>query len=386
MASRARVLALRLARDKWCVSRVFSRAFRFLTRPNPTAASFPTHARRASPPRGRSRAALASPARGDRRDSTRFASLTLPPTRRRPTRRTPNRAKRRGFHASAVSEPCRARAAAVAADLERNSATSPERFLPAFAADAAARAAASFARRFHAWGESPSGSWQRRAHTLGSLALDRIHPDDQVLAALPPACSSVELLYPETAHPEEARAALRELLTERARAVAWRFRRNAFVYVPLTFPLMFTPLSNLPMYWFGWRAFEQRRAAQNANAARRAMETAECADAHWFAAAADAPCARARGEKLAVISSTRDAPDERMVSALSKTASFSCCRVAHDPAHPPPALVLAPCALLDESADAPREGEKSPLEKATGIDQLTKLTRRYRRALKARPE
>ena len=230
------------------------------------------------------------------------------------------------------------------------------------------------------------GSWQRRAHTLGSLALDRIHPDDQVLAALPPACSSVELLYPETAHPEEARAALRELLTERARAVAWRFRRNAFVYVPLTFPLMFTPLSNLPMYWFGWRAFEQRRAAQNANAARRAMETAECADAHWFAAAADAPCERARGEKLAVISSTRDAPDERMVSALSKTASFSCCRVAHDPAYPPPALVFAPCALLDERADAPREGEKSALEKATGIDELTELTRRYRRALKAGPE
>lgn len=398
MASRARVLALRLARDKWCVSRVFSRAFRPLTRPNPTAASFPTHARRASPSRGRSRAALASPARRDRRDSTRFASLTLPPTRRRPTRRTPSRAARRGFHASAVPEPCRARAAAVAADLERNKAAGPERFLPAFAADAAARAAASFARRFHAWGESPEGSWRRRAHTLGSLALDRIHPDDQVLLALPPACSSVELLYPETAHPEEARRAFREFLTERARAVASRFRRNAFVYVPLTFPLMFTPLSNLPMYWFGWRAFEQRRAARNADAARRAMELAECADAQsadgalW--AAADAPCARARAPREGGGGGeTHDAPDERMVSMNSENPShsenrtaFSCCRVAHDPAYPPPALVFAPCALLDESADAPREGEKSALEKATGIDELTNLTRRYRRALKARPE
>ena len=66
--------------------------------------------------------------------------------------------------------------------------------------------------------------------------------------------------------------------------------------------------------------------------------------------------------------------------------AFSCCRVARDPAYPPPALVFAPCALLDESADAPREGEKSALEKATGIDELTNLTRRYRRALKARPE
>jgi hypothetical protein len=40
--------------------------------------------------------------------------------------------------------------------------------------------------------------------------------------------------------------------------------------------------------------------------------------------------------------------------------------------------------VLDESADAPREGEASALEKATGIDGITKLARRYRRALKAR--
>ena len=107
-------------------------------------------------------------------------------------------------------------------------------------------------------------------------------------------------------------------------------------------------------------------------------------------AAADAPCARALREGGGG-GETHDAPDERMVSMNSDNRSHSenrtafCCRVAH-PAHPPPALVFAPCALLDESADAPREGEKSALEKATGIDELTKLTRRYRRALKARPE
>jgi hypothetical protein len=55
-----------------------------------------------------------------------------------------------------------------------------------------------------------------------------------------------------------------------------------------------------------------------------------------------------------------------------------------DPADPPPALVFVPCAALDASADAPREGEASALEKATGIDGITKLARRYRRALKAR--
>ena len=79
MASRARVLALRLARDKWCVSRAFSRALLLDPAPSPTAVSCPTRARRAPPSRGRSRAALAAhgKARRDRRDSTRFTPLTV---------------------------------------------------------------------------------------------------------------------------------------------------------------------------------------------------------------------------------------------------------------------------------------------------------------------
>ena len=92
MASRARVLALRLARDKWCVSRVLSRAFRPDLLPSPTAAS--CAARRRS---GRSRAALASIARRARRDPTRFTPLTLPATLRRPTRRRATRCHAQGL-------------------------------------------------------------------------------------------------------------------------------------------------------------------------------------------------------------------------------------------------------------------------------------------------
>ena len=135
-ASRARVLALRLARDKWCVSRVFSRAFRPLTRPNPTAASFPTHARRASTSRGRSRAALASPARRDRRDSTRFvpdpASDTAPS-------RAPNAEPcfARGVSTRLCGPRAVSRARAAVARGPGEERGGPERFLPAFAADAA---------------------------------------------------------------------------------------------------------------------------------------------------------------------------------------------------------------------------------------------------------
>lgn len=225
-----------------------------------------------------------------------------------------------------------------------------------------------------------------------------------MLAALPPACSSVELVYPESAHPDEARRALRELLTDRARAVRTRFRRNAFVGVPLTFPMMFTPLSNLPMYWFGWRAYEQWNAARNADAARRRVEVAECAGAgaeagrggaateaaRWVAA--DAPCARltragdarATGADAAGSGATDGASDdERFSRAAGRGAPFSCCRAAADAARAA-TLAFVPCAALDASADAPREGEASALEATTGIDELTTLARRYRRVLKAR--
>jgi hypothetical protein len=242
--------------------------------------------------------------------------------------------------------------------------------------------------------------------------------------ALPNACSSVELVYPESADVDDARRALTELLSDRAKAVKSRFRVNAFVGVPLTFPMMFTPLSNLPMYWFGWRAYEQRNAARNALAARRVVERAECAGARrrendetpeglagphattpptlltdvarWVEV--DAPCVRlgggagssAAGNQKAGSGAERESRENKTdgddVSARNNLSSFSCCRVgrALDPADPPPALVFVPCAVLDESADAPREGEASALEKATGIDGITKLARRYRRALKAR--
>ena len=33
-------------------------------------------------------------------------------------------------------------------------------------------------------------------------------------------------------------------------------------------PLMLTPLSNVPIYWIGWRAWTQMRASKNGVAAR----------------------------------------------------------------------------------------------------------------------
>ena len=99
--------------------------------------------------------------------------------------------------------------------------------------------------------------------------------------------------------------------------------------------------------------------------------------ARWVAA--DAPCARLPRAENGGGSTTSNAR-----GATGDDASeFSCCRAPPGDARAA-ALAFVPCAALDESADAPREGEASALAKATGMDELTDLARRYRRVLKVK--
>ena len=94
-------------------SRVSSRACPLITRLEPDAASCPTRAPRAATARTISRGARVTLAETD---ETRRVSRTDPPSYPSSYSRAVLRtgATRRGFHASAVPEPCPARAAAVA--------------------------------------------------------------------------------------------------------------------------------------------------------------------------------------------------------------------------------------------------------------------------------
>jgi len=320
-----------------------------------------------------------------------------------------------------VREPCPTRASAIANDLRKKS-QGPERFLPRSAARAARGAIDAFVARFTSWGEHPKRTWRHAVHALGMRALNGIHPDDDALANLPAACSSVEVVHPESVHPEEAGSALRDLFTERAERVRGRFKLNAFIGVPLTFPLMFTPLSNLPMYWFGWRAYEQRMGAARAAEARKVVERNECgrtiegggagletpvvsagssANAVDDRAAddgrlgkwvrADAACVLLGDGTGAGVSETKSGARSAAPESAEEKVVFSCCRAkTDDPANPPPTLLFVPCALLDdpERSRPPSEdlglGSASFLERKTGIDGLTRLVERYRRALKAK--
>ena len=80
--------------------------------------------------------------------------------------------------------------------------------------------------------------------------------------------SSVEVAYPQSADVRVVQRLLHEeLLGVEADATRRRAWRNAAV-APLLLPLMLTPLSNVPIYWIGWRAWTQMRASANSVAAR----------------------------------------------------------------------------------------------------------------------
>lgn len=331
MASRARILALRLCGEKWCV--------------------FPF-----APP---------TPARD--RPMRRFAASASRPQHRPPPR--PLFDIHRAFHARAVDEVCAERAAEVSRRLAAASA-GPERYLPRSVARWGERTARSFVDTFESWGEHPRGSWRERAHRVGAWMLDRIPPRETTLAELPAACTSAEVAYSEDADEDDARRALAELATDGVDAARRAYRRN-LALMPITLPLFLTPMSNLPVYWLGWRAWEQWRGARAGGELRRVIQTDDARPARedasrWVDVAR--ACTRIGGAgEDGTRNGTRNG-DEATV----------CCRIRTDASLPPPPPVLfAPCAALAAAEDP---GERAAAaERATRAKGLTELARRYRR-------
>ena len=239
------------------------------------------------------------------------------------------------FHARAVPETSYERASEVAAALAIANA-GPEKILPRFAARWVARTNAWCAETYAQWGEQPIGSWRRRLRDLGAWALDRIPPEETTLGGLPPVISSVEVAYPQSADVRVVQRLLREeLLGAKADLTRRRAWRNAAA-MPLFLPLMLTPLSNVPIYWIGWRAWTQMRAATNGVAARDFLRSVpfvlgdDARDGIW---AESKPCARLESD-----------------DASAEDRDTVCCRVESTGAGAP--VMFVPCALLD-AADEP---------------------------------
>ena len=138
------------------------------------------------------------------------------------------------YHACSVTEPHPDRAAEVAKALAAAS-VGPEAYLPRSVARWGERTMASFVDTFNAWGKHEPGTLRRRAHAAGTWMLDRIPPHETPLGALPPVCTSVEMVHPANVSTLEARAALARLVGEMTDATRRGMLWNA-ACVPLTMP------------------------------------------------------------------------------------------------------------------------------------------------------
>ena len=143
---------------------------------------------------------------------------------------------------------------------------------------------------------------------------------------------------------------------------------------------MLTPLSNVPIYWIGWRAWTQMRASKNGVAARDFL-------------ASSAPLAGYDGYDASSITTRCTRLDDETYAEDGDTV---CCRVESTGAGP--RVMFVPCALLD-AADEPLRacnragGVASSLQSIhedteRGLSRLDRvvapgasdLARRYRRA------
>jgi hypothetical protein len=278
------------------------------------------------------------------------------------------------FHARAVHEVNASRYAAVA-DAVAN-ARNPEDYVPAFGKRAMASMMRTLTTTWTTWGEHPRGSWRGRAHAAGTAVLESIDPEESSLGELPAIASSAEVAYPSRASREETRAHLETLATRGASACRRRMWWNLFA-CPFTLPLFLTPLSNLPIYWFGWRAYDNWRAVNGAKALRGAM------------AAAD--------DGGVVVD------EERWVEAGKKCDGSAggavCCRVKTHALSDAPGVLFVPCDLLNgveggvvrvdgegEAEEDARDEKKelvfdadaaAAFERATGALGVGDLVRRY---------
>lgn len=150
----------------------------------------------------------------------------------------------------------------------------------------------------------------------------------------------------------EMKRRLHDLTTVRTDAVRRRMWWNIAV-CPLFLPLMLTPVSNFPIYWFLWRAWNNRRAWQGGTALRHLILltddgdddaanklNAEDQDDAWIDRSKE--CTRiVRGESSVVVDDDNDNNAMCCRVRSSVSAASSSCSLGG------PAVLFVPCHVLD---------------------------------------
>lgn len=294
------------------------------------------------------------------------------------------------IHARVVAEICEQRAAKAAGKVAKAEAASPEKYAPGWIVAYGKQALDKMLATWDGWGQAPKGSVTKRLHNLGTWALDRIDPDETMMRdGLPQVASSIEVAYPSSLSPAEVREKLNELVGTRTDAMRRSFWFNV-IPVGLFMPLMLTPISNVPVYWFSFRAWSTWRASNGGLALRTVLDSTDAeipSAAQVVDLTAEFKCRRLNGG-----SRENGGSEEGTVTAGGD--EVLCCRLNREALPGAPPVLLVPCDAMERAVrpSAALGGEILSLEAAAEVESVyntsgvVELTRKIRAKLKRNNE
>jgi len=314
----------------------------------------------------------------------------------RATMRAPAPASAWVIHGAAVDEPSsvRAREAASAIESRRGVLSKAWGVIDGVTgANAAVARATDYGSR--AWRDMAlqrPGTIKRRIYDLGMYAMDRIDPSEYTIRGMPQVVTSMEIVYPSTANATDVRSAVEETLktaTSTARKATWF---NA-IGVPLSLPMFLSPVSNFPIYWFGFRLWNTAAAVRSGREALQALRSTSSDDAVAIEAKVK-DLARGRD---AIVECKRLRPINCLnsdtgqeVSTTDEPHAVACCRLSQTGGEAlmgdnGPRVLFVPCDALakvvsdDCERDELSEGAASKVERLFGASGVVDFVRRRKK-------
>lgn len=236
------------------------------------------------------------------------------------------------------------------------------------------------------------GTIKRRIYDLGMYAMDRIDPSEYTIRGMPQVVTSMEIVYPSTANAADVRAAVEETLktaTSTARKATWF---NA-IGVPLSLPMFLSPVSNFPIYWFGFRLWNTTAAVRSGREALQALRSTSSDDA--VAIEAKVKDLARGGDAIVECKRLRpinclNSDTGQEVSTTDEPHAVACCRLSQAGGEAlmgdnGPRVLFVPCDALakvvsdDCERDELSEGAASKVERLFGASGVVDFVRRRKK-------
>jgi hypothetical protein len=222
-------------------------------------------------------------------------------------------------------------------------------------------------------------------------AMDRIDPNEYTIRGMPQVMTSMEIVYPSTSSASEARAAVEETL-KTATATAKRATWFNAIGVPLSLPMFLSPVSNFPIYWFGFRLWNTLAATRSGREALDLLRSTSQDDAMAIEAkikeltASDGAIECKRLRPINCLNS--DTGQE--VSTTDAPHAVACCRLSQTGGDAflgdnGPRVLFVPCDALakivsdDFEHEEISEGAASKVERLFGASGVVDFIRRRKK-------